>query len=72
MARAMMVKTRSWLAGEVSAQRDMALIRCLIERVRTCALRHPLLLGWPEPSLMIQCSVRGLYVASGEMERRAI
>src|SRR5262244_745305 len=34
MALAIMVRTRLWLAGEVSAQRDMALIRRLIVRVR--------------------------------------
>jgi transposase-like protein len=45
MALAMMVRTRLWLAGEVSAQRDMPLIRRLIERVRRCALPRPLLLG---------------------------
>ena len=43
MALAMMVKTRLWLGGEVSAQRDMPLIRRLIERVRRCAARRPLL-----------------------------
>ena len=43
MALAMMVATRLWLAGEVSAQRDMTLIRRLIERVRRCALPRPLL-----------------------------
>ena len=43
MALAMMVSTRLWLAGEVSEQRDMTLIRCLIERVRACALRRPML-----------------------------
>ena len=43
MALAMMVSTRLWLAGEVSAQRDMTLIRRLIERVRACALQRPLL-----------------------------
>jgi IS1 family transposase len=43
MALAMMGKTRLWLAGEVSAQRDMTLIRRLIERVRACALHRPLL-----------------------------
>ena len=43
MALAMMVKTRLWLAGEVSAHRDMPLIRALIERVRCCALPRPLL-----------------------------
>jgi transposase-like protein/IS1 family transposase len=44
MALAMMVKTRLWLAGEVSAQRDMSLIRRLIGRVRRCAARRPLLI----------------------------
>ena len=43
MALAMMVKTRLWLAGEVSEQRDMPLIRRLIERVKRCAARRPLL-----------------------------
>jgi transposase-like protein len=43
MALAMMVKTRLWLGGEVSAQRDMPLIRRLIGRVRRCAARRPLL-----------------------------
>src|SRR5437763_9564352 len=43
MAMAMMVKTRLWLGGEVSEQRDMSLIRQLIERVRRCALPPPLL-----------------------------
>ncbi len=43
MALAMMVRTRLWLAGEVSARRDMALIRGLMERVRRCALPRPLL-----------------------------
>ena len=43
MALAMMVSTRLWLAGEVSEQRDMPLIRRLIERVRACALPRPML-----------------------------
>ena len=43
MALAITVKTRLWLAGEVSSQRDMTLIRRLIERVRACALHRPLL-----------------------------
>ncbi len=43
MALAMMVSTRLWLGGEVSEQRDMPLIRRLIERVRRCAARRPLL-----------------------------
>jgi transposase-like protein len=44
MALAMMVKTRLWLAGEVSEHRDMPLIRQLIARVRRCAMPRPLLL----------------------------
>jgi transposase-like protein len=43
MALAMMVKTRLWLGGEVSEQRDMSLIRRLIEWVKRCAARRPLL-----------------------------
>jgi transposase-like protein len=43
MALAMMVKTRLWLGGEVSEQRDLPLIRRLIERVRRCAAPCPLL-----------------------------
>ena len=43
MALAMMVRTRLWLAGEVSRQRDMLLIRRLMERVRRCAAPCPLL-----------------------------
>jgi transposase-like protein len=44
-AWAMLIKTRWWLGGEVSAQRDRPLIRRLIERVRRWAARRPLLLG---------------------------
>src|SRR5919201_380641 len=43
MALAMMVRTRLWLPGAVSAQRDMALIRRLIERVHPCTAHRPLL-----------------------------
>src|SRR5918912_1253983 len=43
MAMAMMVRTRLWLGGEVSEQRDMPLIRRLLERVRRCAAHRPLL-----------------------------
>jgi transposase-like protein len=43
MAMAMMVRTRLWLGGEVSAQRDLPLIRRLIARVRRCAAHRPLL-----------------------------
>jgi transposase-like protein len=49
MALAMMVKPRLWLGGEVSEQRDLSLIRRLIERVKRCAARRPLLVctdGW--------------------------
>src|SRR5436309_12737839 len=44
MALAMMVTTRLWLGGEVSEQRDLPLIRRLIERVRRCAAHRPLLI----------------------------
>src|SRR5262245_14895798 len=43
MALAMMVRTRLWLGGEVSEQRDLPLIRRLIARVRRCAAHRPLL-----------------------------
>jgi len=43
MALAMMVRTRLWLAGEVSTHRDLPLIHRLIERVRRCATHRPLL-----------------------------
>lgn len=43
MARAMMVRPRWWLAGEVSVHRDLTLMRRLIERVRRCAVHRPLL-----------------------------
>ena len=44
MALAMTVGTRLWLAGEVSEQRDLGLIRRLLARVRRCAARRPLLI----------------------------
>ena len=43
MALAMRVQTRWWLGGEVSAQRDLPLMRRLSERVRRCAAHRPLL-----------------------------
>ena len=43
MALAMAVGTRLWLAGEVSEQRDLGLVRRLLARVRRCAARCPLL-----------------------------
>src|SRR5262245_11987354 len=49
MALAIMVKSRLWLGGEVSEQRDLSLIRRLLERVRRCAAHRPLLVctdGW--------------------------
>ena len=44
MAMAIAVPTRLWLAGVVSACRDGALIRRLIQQVHQCALYRPLLL----------------------------
>jgi transposase-like protein len=44
MALAMMVTTRLWLGGEVSAQRDLPLIRRLIARVKRYAAQRPLLI----------------------------
>ena len=41
MALAMTVGTRLWLAGEVSEQRDLGLVRRLLGRVRRCAARCP-------------------------------
>jgi transposase-like protein/IS1 family transposase len=43
MALALTVGTRLWLAGEVSEQRDLGLVRRLLARVRRCAARRPLL-----------------------------
>jgi transposase-like protein len=43
MALAMMVKTRLWLGGEGSEQRDMPLMRRLIERVKRGAAHRPFL-----------------------------
>ena len=43
MALAMRVRTRLWLGGEVSARRDLALIRALLTRVRRGALARTLL-----------------------------
>jgi transposase-like protein len=45
MALAMMVKTRLWLGGEVSAPRDLPLSRRLVARVRRWAAHRPLLFG---------------------------
>lgn len=39
----MLVKTRLRLAGEISEQRDMTLLRRLIAREHACALQRPLL-----------------------------
>jgi transposase-like protein len=43
MALAMSVGTRLWLAGAVSEQRDLGLVRRLLARVRRCAARAPVL-----------------------------
>jgi transposase-like protein len=45
MALAMMVPTRLWLGGGVSAKRDLVLIKSLAEQVRQIALCRPLLLA---------------------------
>ena len=42
LALAMMVQTRVWLGGAVSAQRDRPLLRRLLERVRRWAAQRPL------------------------------
>src|SRR4029434_745910 len=43
IALAVMVGTRLWLAGEVSEQRDLGLVRRLLGRVRRCAAHAPML-----------------------------
>jgi transposase-like protein len=45
LAMAMMVPTRLWLGGVVSAHRDLALIEALTSRVRAVALCRPVLLA---------------------------
>lgn len=45
MALAMMVSTRLWLGGAVSANRDVGLITALVSQVRAMALCRPLLLA---------------------------
>jgi len=45
LAMALMVSTRLWLGGVVSAQRDTSLIRRLVKILRACALPRPLLLA---------------------------
>jgi len=47
MALALMGQTRLGRGGAGRAQRDRTLLRCLLERVRLCAARRPLL-GCPE------------------------
>jgi len=44
MALAMMVGTRLWLGGVIGMQRDLALVSCLAQQVRRCALCRPILL----------------------------
>ncbi|MCC6192756.1 MAG: IS1/IS6 family transposase [Anaerolineales bacterium] len=43
MAMALQVSTRLWLGGVVSAQRDRGLIDALVQKIRACASRRPLL-----------------------------
>jgi len=45
MALAMMVSTRLWLGGAISARRDKALIQQLADQIRAVALCRPLLLA---------------------------
>jgi len=45
LAMAMMVSTRLWLGGVVSAQRDLDLISALVAQVRRMALYRPLLIA---------------------------
>ncbi len=44
MAMALQVSTRLWLGGVISAQRDRHLIGALVQKIRACALRRPLLI----------------------------
>lgn len=45
MAIAMMVVTRLWLGGEISAKRDKSLLEALVDQLRKVALCRPLLLA---------------------------
>ncbi len=45
MALAIMVSTRLWLGGVISAKRDKGLIRALVEQIRQIALCRPLLIA---------------------------
>lgn len=45
MALAMMIPTRLWLGGAISAKRDLTLIKALAAQVRAIALCRPLLLA---------------------------
>lgn len=45
MALALMIPTRLWLGGVISAKRDLTLIQSLAEQVRAIALCRPLLLA---------------------------
>lgn len=44
MAMAVQISTRLWLGGVISAQRDRQLIGALVQKIRACALRRPLLI----------------------------
>ena len=61
MAMALMVSTRLWLGGVVSAQRDTGLIRPLADRVRACARLGALLVavdGLAASVNAFRCTVR--------------
>ncbi len=44
MATALQVSTRLWLGGMIAAQRDRQLIGALVQKIRACASRQPLLI----------------------------
>jgi transposase-like protein len=74
MALALMVKPRLWLGGEVSAQRDLPLIRRLMARVRRCAAHRPLLVctdGLAADRRAIRATVREpVHTGTGGRPRR--
>jgi transposase-like protein len=73
MALALMVPTRLWLGGVISAKRDLLLIKTLAEQVRQIALCRPLLLavdGLPSYVTAFQAAFRtALPRRSGEKGR---
>jgi transposase-like protein len=74
MALARRVQTRWWLAGEVSEQRDLPLIRRLSERVKRCAAPRPLWVcteGWVSSIRAIRETLREpVHTGQGGRPRR--